>query len=202
MCVAGITNQSELLDLARSFGHPLPSPTGELIKELTPTQRAGARKGTLSATFADQAFPLHTDTAFWPEPARYVLLRACGDIRRHTSVLRFEDLFRAGSADLRTLAAQSIWLVKTPSKAFYCSMRLTVGDVSGWRYDGQCMSPVNEAGIEVQKQLGILLPSCREEHINWTGDMAVILCNWMVLHGRGPSPPKENKRILERIYVG
>ena len=49
--VTGITSQPELLELARSIGRPMPSATGELVKELTPTSQADARKGTLSQTY-------------------------------------------------------------------------------------------------------------------------------------------------------
>jgi hypothetical protein len=200
-CVTGITSQSELLELARSIGHPVPSPTGELLKELTPTPQAHAHRGTLSDTYATGSFPLHTDTAFWPLPSKYIVLRVRGDIRRPTTILTFADLFREGTDDLCALAERSIWLVRTPSKNFYCSMRFLAGDATGWRYDAQCMSPVNEAALRVKEMLGSLSTCSRVDCIHWTGHSAVVLCNWEVLHGRGPSPPDENGRILERVYV-
>ena len=200
-CLTGVTSRSELLELARSIGHPVPSPTGELVKELTPTLRADARKGTLSDTYGTGLFPLHTDTAFWPVPSRYVVLRVRGDIRRHTTVLTFADLLREGTAELYALAERSVWLVRTPSKSFYCSMKFRSRGTTGWRYDRQCMIPVNDAAVKVQELLRPLLLGDRIHYINWTDDLAVVLCNWEVLHGRGPSPPCENGRILERVYV-
>src|SRR5438552_3631395 len=156
-CVGGITGRSELLELARSVGKPVPSPTGELIKELSPVLQPDGRKGTLSDTYAGGKFPLHTDTAFWPIPSRYILLRVRGDIRRCTTILTFTDLFRGGPDIMRTLASESVWLARTRSRSAYCSMRFRCGDAVGWRYDPQCMIPANSAAARVQKMVGSVL---------------------------------------------
>jgi hypothetical protein len=200
-CVSGITNRTELLELARSIGRPVRSPSGELVKELTPTQQSKARRGTLSGTYSMGPFPLHTDTAFWPIPSRYIVLRVRGDIRRYTTFLTFVDLFREGPADLCALVDRSVWLVRTPPRIFYCSMKFRSGPAIGWRYDCQCMSPVNDAALRVKELLGPLLTRSRVQCLHWTGDVAVVLSNWDVLHGRGPSPLEEDGRILERVYV-
>src|SRR5260370_12977058 len=99
-CVTGSSSRSALLELARSIGRPVPSPSGELVRELAPKPPAAAGRGTLSKAYGMGAFPLHTDTAFWPVPARYVVLLASGDIRRYTSVLTFTDLFLGSTDDL------------------------------------------------------------------------------------------------------
>ena len=164
--------------------------------------KADSHRGTLSKTYGTGSFPLHTDTAFWPVPSRYVVLRVRGDIRRHTTVLTFADLSREGPTELRGFTDRSIWLVRTPSRSFYCSMKFRLRDKTGWRYDSQCMFPVNEEAVKVRAMLRPLLLGDRVDYINWTGEMAVVLCNWEVLHGRGPSPPNENSRVVERIYVG
>jgi hypothetical protein len=200
--VTGIASRAAFIELACSIGRPLHSPTGELVRELTPTRSANAPRGTLSDAYSTGPFPLHTDTAFWPVPSKYVVLRALGDIRRRTTVLTFADLFREGAPDLGALADRSIWLVRTPSGSFHCSMKFRSRNATGWRLDGQCMFPINDAAHKVQEMLRPLLSGNRMDYINWNGNMAVVLCNWEVLHGRGPSPPNECGRILERIYVG
>ena len=88
------------------------------------------------------------------------------------------------------------------SKTFYCSMRFRSSKGIGWRYDAQCMVPANEAAVRVKEMLSRLLPTSQTERIEWAKDVAAVLCNWQVLHGRGPSPQEENHRLLERIYVG
>jgi hypothetical protein len=200
-CVPGIYSRSKLLELARSLGRPIASPSGELVKELVPKSREKARRGTLSETHDVGPFPLHTDTAFWPVPSRFLVLRAHGDIRRCTTVLSFADLFREAASEECDLAERSVWLVHASSRKFYCSMKFRARNVIGWRYDEQCMNPVNEAACKTKEMLGPRLTHSGIECIHWTDDLALVLSNWKVLHGRGPSPPDENCRILDRVCV-
>jgi hypothetical protein len=199
--VYGITTGSDLLSLARSIGRPVLSPTGELLKEITPTDKVKARSGTLSAKHGTGSFPLHTDTAFWPVPCRYLIMRAYGDCRRATTVLKFADIFQRESGDLHVLVERSIWRVRTPSAGHYCSMQFRYRKAVGWRYDEHCMIPVNEAATIIHAELPALLARCKVQRIEWSRDMALIIDNWQLLHGRAEAPAFEQLRILQRIYV-
>jgi alpha-ketoglutarate-dependent taurine dioxygenase len=193
--------QKDFLEIARSLGRPVPSPTGELIKRIRVREGSSGRQGTLSTTYGTAEFPLHTDTAFWPTPARYLVIRATGDIRRETRVKSFARLFEEAGDTALMLADKSIWRLRTPTEGFYCSMRFVSDKLRGWRFDRQCMSPANEAAaalIEAIEKSGISYPS---EHIVWARGEVLVLSNWDVLHGRGPAPADEGERILERIYV-
>jgi hypothetical protein len=201
VCIQGVTTKLELLQLARSIGNPVPSPTGELIKELSPKPAAEAHTDTFSATYATNSFPLHTDTAFWPRPCRYIVMRVRGDCRRPTTALTFEKLFDCVSPDLRFLAYRSVWRIRTRSRSFYCSMRFRINDIPGWRYDSTCMIPANDAAASLRTELAPFLEGNQIEQIHWARDTAIVLDNWTALHGRGPSPNEEQLRILERIYV-
>ncbi len=201
VCLPGISRKEALFDLAGMLGCPVSSPTGELIKELRPTASSLAWPNTLSAAHGTGAFPLHTDTAFWTTPARYVVLRARGDIRRHTIIRSFHDCFEEGGARLRILAERSVWLARTGACSFYCSMSINLGNTFGWRYDSQCMLPANNAALEVSTFLKDLIQPGGGECIEWEKENAVVLSNWLVMHGRGPAPDDEHGRVLERIYV-
>jgi hypothetical protein len=63
------------------------------------------------------------------------------------------------------------------------------------------MFPANAAAVEVDTILRPLVGGGRGDCINWSSDRAVVLSNWNVLHGRGPEPPGEGTRIIERLYV-
>lgn len=199
--VKGVSSRAELLELGRALGCPVPSPNGEIVKEIRITPAAEAPPGSQSSIYDTGPFPLHTDTVFWPVPVRYVILRAHGDTRRPTTVKSFSQLLQECDARFSVLAEKSVWIVGTKSKRFYCSLRFRHGDLVGWRYDADCMSPANTAAIEVDKVLRPLVNSGRTDCINWSGDTAVILSNWNVLHGRGPEPRDEGTRIIERLYV-
>jgi hypothetical protein len=200
--VTDISTRPALLELARSLGSPVPSPTGELVKEIRITPASNARTGTLSAAYGDGEFPLHTDTAFWPVPARYIVLRVRGDTRRPTTISSFEDLSQeCGGHSLLVLAEKSIWRVRTRSASFYCSLRFRVNRSSGWRYDRECMFPANGAAQKLEQILESLTTGSRGESIGWSGDEAIVLSNWSILHGRGRAPRDEKERILDRVYV-
>lgn len=115
--------------------------------------------------------------------------------------MSFSHLLRECEPSFSVLAEKSVWVVGTKSKRFYCSLRFRHGDSVGWRYDADLMSPANDAAIEVDRVLRPLVASGRADCINWTGDVAVVLSNWNVLHGRGPEPHDEGTRIIERLYV-
>jgi hypothetical protein len=196
-----VASQSELLELASAIGRPKASPTGKLIRSLIPRLASESTVQTLSAKYGTGRFPLHTDTAFWPVPCRYLVFRAVGDIRRATTILSFARLLETFGTKFRGLAERSIWLARTPGRAFYCSMIFKVGQKSCWRYDSQCMFPVNNAASEVADILNLGMSGIGETDLEWSEGIAVVMDNWKVLHGRGPMPFGEQRRILERIYV-
>lgn len=197
--ISDIADRTALLNLAMSLGRPVASPTGEVVKEIRVTPRSQARGRTLSATYGDGDFPLHTDTAFWPIPARYVVLRVSGDTRRTTTILSFADLFKMFGRQTIVRFEQSLWLVRNRPTSFYASSVLTGG--LGWRFDSACMFPANSAAFGLNETLRTATIKCRGTSIEWSGREAVVISNWRVLHGRGPAPEFEKERILERIYV-
>jgi hypothetical protein len=199
--VEGIASPAALLDLGKTLGCPVPSPNGEMVKEIKVSGAATAPPGSQSALHGRGPFPLHTDTVFWPLPVRYVLLRGSGDTRRPTTVLSFERLLQSCDERIAKLAERSTWLAGAKVKPFYCSLKFRHGGLVGWRYDRDNISPVNEAAREVDEALRPLTHAAIGEPIHWTGNTAIILSNWHVLHGRGPEPPDEGARVIERLYV-
>ena len=160
-----------------------------------------APPGSQSSIYGTGPFPLHTDTVFWPSPARYVLLRGYGDTRRPTTVKSFSELVRKCDAQFHTFARDSVWIVRAGSKRFYCSLHFREGDSNGWRYDADFMSPANDAAVQVDTVLHQLVTSEKVDSITWSGDTAVVISNWTTLHGRGPEPLEEGDRVIERLYV-
>jgi hypothetical protein len=199
--VDGVSSREDLLELAKALGHPEPTPNGETVKEIRVTKANEARPGTQSALFGIGRFPLHTDTVFWPVPVRYVVLRAQGDTRRPTTVMAFEDLLQKCGSGARALVERSVWIAGTSSRRFYCSLRFRERGSIGWRYDGDFMSPFNDAARVLHEELRPLVSSAHAHSIRWSEDVALVVCNWTTLHGRGPRPDDEGTRVIERIYV-
>jgi hypothetical protein len=202
--VEGVVSGEDLLQIGRALGSPVPSPNGEMVKQIRVTPKSQAPQGSQSSLYGTGPFPLHTDTVFWPRPARYVILRATGDTRRPTTVMSFSRLVQLCGSGFADIAEQSIWLVGKASamlKKFYCSLRFRDGQSYGWRYDADCMSPANAAAVRADAILRPLVIGEHAECIAWSNGGAVVLSNWRVLHGRGPEPPGEGVRMIERLYV-
>lgn len=202
--VEGVSSAQDLLEIGKALGRPVTSPNGELIRQIRVTPTSQAPPGSQSSLYGTGRFPLHTDTVFWPRPVRYVILRALGDTRRPTTVMNFSHLIRECGSGFSEIAEMSVWLVGKASqklKKFYCSLRFRDSQLGGWRYDADLMSPANSAAVQVNAILRPLVASGRGDCIEWSNGRAVILSNWEVLHGRGPEPPGEGIRIIERLYV-
>ena len=200
--VEGVASRGDLLELGRALGRPVPSPSGGARPPTAADRRNRGSARHAEHLYGTGPFPLHTDTAFWPRPVRYVLLRAIGDTRRLTTVLSFAKLFDELGPRLRALAEKSVWSVRAGPQRFYCSLRFRVGELVGWRCDCDLMSPANQAALDVEGSLRPFLASGRAEVVCWSKDMAVVVSNWSAMHGRGPAPHDEGVRITERLYVG
>lgn len=200
--VPGVNGSSDLMRLAMSLGRPVESARRELISELRVVDSAQARPLTLSATFGTGTFPLHTDTAFWPTPARFLVMLAEGDIRRTTAVCSMRRILNSGGIDLMKLIEKSVWMVTRRDESRYCLMTLNMKSVwSGVRFDRQCMKPANGSAREVADYFDTDGCATSVEQLEWRPQTAVIISNWHALHGRGSQPANEQKRILQRIYV-
>jgi alpha-ketoglutarate-dependent taurine dioxygenase len=175
MIVDKVYSSENLLELGLSLGTPTPAPNGELIKEVRRQLKEKAPTGSQSAKYGVGPFPLHTDTVFWNTPVKYVLLRAYGDVRRPTTVISFEELFDKCSSKIRNLIKDSVWHVRA----------------------GRTM---NDAAKDISDELRHLVMT--EGHaIDWTGSTALLINNWIALHGRGDMPEDEGERVIQRIYV-
>lgn len=191
------SRQIPILEVARGIGDPIRSPTGDLVRKLTPKDSIEAIPGSLSDIYGKADFPLHTDTAFWPTPARYLVMRVTGDTRRPTIVTPLPQPF---ASIIGPEGVSSVWIIRG-AKPFYCSMQFRANGGVGIRYDPLTMIPANAAATKARSALPSVLAQLPTFSIDWTMIGTVIIDNWQTLHGRGPEPAREGSRVLERIYV-
>lgn len=198
----GVNGSSDLMRLAISLGKPVENARHELISELRVAAVAKARPLTLSATFGTGPFPLHTDTAFWPTPARFLVMLAEGDLRRTTTVCSMRRILDSGGNKLLNLIEKSVWIIRGRDGSHYGQMTLSTKSIqSGVRFDRQCMKPVNASAREVAAYFDMGDPTVPIEYLEWRPHTAVVISNWHALHGRGLEPPNEQERIVRRIYL-
>lgn len=193
-----IYSEAEFVEFANYLGRPIPLADGSVVKTLRVSPSGKARPNTLTGRFGTGVFPFHTDTAFWPRPARLVLLRAvCGDLRRPTILIPFTTIAEAVAPHQLRRGA---WLCDTGRRKTYTTIHFEQDGESGLRYDPNCMTPANKAAREVDE---LLRPRCFDingELIEWRPNRVAVIPNWTYLHARG-SGCDDLDRLLERIYI-
>lgn len=198
----GVNGGPDLLQLAMSLGKPVENARHQLISELRVVPSTEARPLTLSAIFGTGIFPLHTDTAFWPTPARFLVMLAEGDIRRTTTICPIRKILDSGDINIVNLIEKSVWIARGEGRSRYALMTLETKNVrSGVRFDRQCMKPANASAMKVAAYFDMNDYAFSAERVEWRSQTAVVISNWYALHGRGPQPANEQQRIIRRIYV-
>jgi len=197
----GGIDEATLLGFADSLGTPIASNSGELVKRLTPKHQGLATEHTFSGSYGNKAFPLHTDTAFWPLPARYVIFVSTGPSSTGTLVAPFERLLARLPRKQIAQAEQSVWLIPPPFGNMYCSLQFRSGRSFGWRYDAHCMRPANGAAHAIHDALTEIEKELAAERCIWTKGKVLVLDNWVAIHGREAVPSMDCHRELLRVYV-
>lgn len=194
--IDGITNDESLIEVAELIGAVLPDQAGRAVAKLSPKLKGRSTSRSFSFHYGHGEFPLHTDTAFWPLPARYVLLRSECVSATATLLLPPESAAETfGMFPTR----RALFAVRTTKATTYSAVFLP-SPHSGIRFDPCYMTPVNPAASELVK--AVRHASSNAQEFYWTGNNALIFDNWRCLHGRRSIDEAESERCLSRIYVG
>lgn len=192
----GITNDDVFHAIGASLGKLIPDSFGQLQSVLRPHHSGEVLTRSFSFKYGYNAFPLHTDTAFWIEPVRYIVLRSQAPSSTPTLVLprRATQLLFSGKDSDRAL----FWL-RTKTGTRYAKVRLEEPEM-GFRFDLNNMGPANEYGKRLVARVAQTEASELIE-ILWTGENVLVIDNWLCLHGRGAVETHDSNRALTRLYV-
>lgn len=196
--VEGVTSDSDILKIANNIGQIRPHTNNEIIFSLKPSNGANKLNGTLSNIYGFNDFPLHTDTAFWIKPVRFILLSSYKISKSQTIISSCDSIFEQLDINDLKSAERAIFKVQTLHSQFYTSLIFRENGIIGFKYDPNCMKPANYHGkrfVEIIKRISI-----ETIKVNWCGNKAVLIDNWKMLHGRNAVDPSEN-RELKRIYI-
>lgn len=193
-------SDQELLCLAETFGEILPHPNGKIIDILVPKKAEQAIQNSFSHKFGFNSFPLHSDTAFWSIPARYVLLTSENISETATTITTFKQVIeKLNKQDLIDLE-QAIYLVKTKNKTFFSKLKQKFGNQICYRYDSSTMKPLNKHALKIEERFNEIFELLNVTKINWNSNKIIIFDNWQTLHGR-ESIREDLDRKLKRIYI-
>jgi Taurine catabolism dioxygenase TauD, TfdA family len=189
-----------LIKIAMTLGEPRRLRTsGEIVQKLSPITASTAHPHSLSSKHSFGAFPMHTDTAHWPMPCRYVILGCSneGSGARRTKLLDFKSL-SVPKIETNLLYSTPFRIVNGRN-SFFSNILSTHRDFI--RYDPGCMNPTSSSGNEVLEILSEKRWKQETKEIEWKAGNVLILDNWRILHGRGTSSNKDSDRLLHRILI-
>lgn len=198
--INNISTSEDLLEISEKLGKIIPHSNGKKIDALMPKNGINSIKNTFSNKFGYGSFPLHTDTAFWAKPTRYVALFSPKVSLCNTFIIHNKNIIKLMNEKDIDNAKKSIFLVKTINSQHYSSAIFNKNMIEGLRYDTNCMSPKNTSARLFQEKFNKILAGIQPIEIEWTGTNAIIFDNWKTLHGRA-SAIDEKDRILNRIYI-
>jgi alpha-ketoglutarate-dependent taurine dioxygenase len=187
---------------ASQFGTVVLAPTGEAVRQLVPIDALAAKPRSLSSGHGRGKLPFHTDTAFWPTPARLVVLHATGDLRRSTYLLSWKSVLDSLAPNQVQDLRGSVWLASIPpSTNFYATSIFNVSRQKACRYDTNVLEPVNESAERTMQAVQVAISKLTPIEIRWTPNSCLVINNWTTLHSRGDEPKDEQQRIIYRVYV-
>lgn len=195
-----LNNDEYLIDISKKIGEIINHPNGKLIDYLTPKVKTEAKKNTFSYNFEHQKFPLHTDTAFWNLPARFVLMSCEDTSETATTFVTYDEICKILTESELVNLKKSIFLVKTTNKNFYTSLINTYENNTFLRFDRNCMKPINKNAKIALNIIDEKLNELTIHKVLWDKSKIFIFDNWRILHGR-ESFKNEKTRTLKRIYI-
>jgi len=186
------------LDVARALGTPrADSRSQELARQIRPQEAATSFPNSLSATYGIEAFPLHSEAAYWPLPPRYVVLGCENPGSGHRPTTLWNSSTHL-SGELLDCLAKEIWIVSRIHRPFLT----TVFDPASncFRFDPVCMRPVKASSIAA-KGLSTAIENAIPFDVAWDVGDILIIDNYRLLHGRGRSTVPDDDRKLIRVLV-
>lgn len=190
----------QLIDLASQIGRIYLHPNGDLIDQVIPKSKIQSIKNTFSYNYQFEAFPFHTDTAFWNLPARFVLMSNAIASNTATTIIHTNQLFTSLSDKEKNILSNAVFLLKTPTANFYSKLLNKLNNTSFFRFDPNCMKAMNKDAIEAKEIIKIKLEAIPVNRITWERPKILIFDNWKTLHAR-ESIGDDSERLLKRIYI-
>lgn len=188
----------ELGRLGDCLGARTTGRAGALEEVIEPLSAADAHPRSLSAMFGLGTLPFHVELSHRPQPCRYLLLGCLepGSTRSQTRLLDWRSL--GFSESELCLLQDAPVLLRSGRRSFYSS--LMAADRSFLRFDPGCVEPVDQRGRSafdlVNRRISEVAPLVHD----WLKGGILIIDNWRMLHGRGPSERGSGRR-LARILI-
>jgi len=185
--------------IAESLGEIALGRFRQSVEQVVPEDFEDARPSSLSSKFGLNPLPLHTDTAHWAIPVRYLVLGCAnpGLIVTPTSLLDRRHVIMSDAEAKECIS--SVFLIRNGRRSFYGS--IMEFERPFIRLDLGCMIPLSQDAKLAMQIFGSARNSTFLSHHYWDVGDVIIIDNWRMLHGRGTDQFTQRGRILLRAMV-
>ena len=189
----------EVRSHAQMIGEITPGRGHHLVERIIPQTPDSAYPGSLSSKYGLGSLPLHTDTAHWAIPCRYLVM-TCAELGPVPTPTILLDGWRVLLSEPEASACRrAVFLVRNGRRSFYGS--IMDGGREFLRVDPGCMTPLERDG---EVALDAFSRGRHEKVLHrhdWKIGEILVIDNWRVLHGRGSGKTTAHGRILLRAMV-
>jgi L-asparagine oxygenase len=194
--------QTDLIEIVQHLGSiRVDRRSPEPVRDIRPQPVHSAKQNTLSSRYGTTAFPFHTDTAHWDQPARYLALYCFdpGEGRRPT-LLQDSHAWQLDGAE-KELACRALWRTGHV-RARLCMLAQRTADCLAIRYDKDCMRPMTAEARELEMIIECRINRTARKQIDWEFGCLLVIDNHRMVHARGKSNRIDTNRVLKRILIG
>jgi alpha-ketoglutarate-dependent taurine dioxygenase len=194
--------QTDLINIVQHLGPiRVDRRSPEPVRDIRPQPVHSAKQNTLSSRYGTNAFPFHTDTAHWDQPARYLVLYCLdpGEGKRPT-LLQDSRAWQLDDAE-KELACRALWTTGHVRPRL-CMVAERTGDCFAIRYDKDCMRPMTAEARELEALIEFRINRTAQRQIDWESGCLLVIDNQRMVHARGKSNQIDTNRVLKRILIG
>lgn len=189
----------EVASLASDLGDIVPGRDRQRVEYIVPQEADSAHAGSLSSQFGLEALPLHTDTAHWPVPCRYLVMACAEPGPSPTPTILLDSHAVQIAASEVAACTSAVFLIRNGRRSFYGS--IMERDRPFVRFDLGCMEAVSADCIAASDPFSLRRNAERIYRYEWTRGDVLVIDNWRVLHGRGIAGRTARGRLLMRAMV-
>jgi hypothetical protein len=195
-------HETDLIKIVQSLGKIRVDPRSPVpVRDIRPQPLGSGKVNTLSSRYGTDAFPFHTDTAHWDQPAQYLALFCVNPGEGERATLLQDSRtweFRDSEIDL---ACRALW--KTGHvRPRLCMLAERSTDGLTIRYDKDCMRPMTREARELEALVAQRIKCSKKTHISWEPACLLVIDNRRMVHARAASKRPDADRVLKRILIG
>ena len=199
-CQQGVEHR-DCLPIANSLGVPVGDARNpEPLRLISPQPTTKAKLNTLSSRYGMEAFPFHTDAAYWAAPPRFILFHCVSPGAGSRPTLLIDPREWSLSERERRMLCNEVWKITT-NRPFLCTAGTQGEHGLCLRFDEACMAPVTAGARSIRDVVQDSIDRSEVVAINWREGDLLVIDNLRLLHARGKAAQADEDRILARILI-